>query len=77
MSLNAWCAAALATALQEGLATPVPQAPLVTPAQVLSDYIAGRQTLSPCGKPHPCEGDGQVDDFAGARFCRPCGIRLT
>lgn len=77
MSVNAWVLTALKSILVGGLNAPAPIAPVVTPELVIKDYLEGKTTIGPCGKPWPCEGQGAASDFGGSRWCDACGIRLS
>lgn len=77
MSVNAWVLTALKSVLVGGPVAPAPVAPVVTPETVIKDYLEGRTTIGPCGRPWPCDGASSVSDFAGSRWCESCGIRLS
>jgi hypothetical protein len=77
LSINSWTLAAIKTAINHGLQTPAPQAPIVTVETVINDYLHGKQTIAPCGKPWPCEGANNTEDLKGSTWCSNCGIRFS
>lgn len=77
LSINSWLLAAIKTAINHGLQTPAPQAPIVTIETVITDYLNGKQTIAPCGKPWPCEGANNTEDLKGSTWCSNCGIRFS
>lgn len=75
MSLNAWLTNAIYQQLHHGDSRPEPKA-MPTPHEVIADYLAGRQTVAPCGKPFPCEGADQIEMLNGLEFCAVCHVRV-
>lgn len=75
LSISAWVAHAMHQQLYHGDTRPVPL-PMPTPADVIADYLSGRQSVSPCGKVYPCEGHGLTEPLHGIDFCAVCKIRV-
>lgn len=75
MSVNAWLAQAVRAALAEGLPEAPPGAEVPTTASVIADYLAGRSSIGPCGRPWPC-GASEPEVLEGWQWCRDCGIRV-
>lgn len=80
MSVNDWAANVLKAAAETGVGLPAPpfsKAPTPTRQAVVEDWLMGRQTVEPCGKPYPCErATAGTHKVGGLEFCSFCRIRV-
>jgi len=77
VSLNMWVTHALTRQLAYGDDLRPPVTVMPTADQVIADYLAGRQTLTPCGERYPCAGSGSERlEANGLMFCAVCRIRV-
>lgn len=76
VSTNTWLLNAVHQQLHFGDERPTPRS-MPTASEVIADYLAGRQTIAPCGKPFPCEGNDSRVQLGAHTFCGVCNIRTS
>jgi len=80
MSLSAWAISVLHQAALDDSKIPTPpppQAPIPSTTEVLRSYLAGRDTIGPCGKTWPCAlEEAGTYTAAEVEFCSECQIRV-
>ena len=74
LSMNDWMMHAIHQQLHHGDERPQSKK-LADAAEVISDYLGGRETLSPCGRLYPCE-DLVVRHIGAFTYCDTCHIRI-
>jgi hypothetical protein len=73
-TLNTWIIGAIHQQLRHGNARPEAKR-LPDAAEVIADYLTGRETLAPCGVLYPCP-DLRVRHIGAFGYCDSCHIRL-
>ena len=76
VSTNTWLLNAVHQQLFFGDERPTPRL-IPSASEVIADYLAGRQTMSPCGKPFPCEGNESRVLLGTHTYCGVCNIRTS
>lgn len=76
LSVTGWLVQAVRNQLFFGDSVRPEARAMPTSHEVIADYLAGRRTVAPCGRPFPCEGVGRVECVAGVEFCVVCKVRV-